>query len=65
MVNLQKFMTRSMGECDRQRFVLVHVDYNVAATMLRTTTTIKKAYKSRGHKQSKHIQENFSLENEK
>ena len=41
------------------------VDYNVAATMIRNYYNNQKAYKSRGHKQSKHIQENFSLESMK
>jgi glycosyltransferase involved in cell wall biosynthesis len=41
------------------------VDYNVAATMIRNYYNNQKAYKSRGHKQSKHIRENFSLESMK
>jgi glycosyltransferase involved in cell wall biosynthesis len=38
------------------------VDYAVASTMLKNFYNNQKAYKSRGHKQAKHINQNFSLD---
>ena len=37
-------------------------DYALAATMIKNLFVNQKAYKSRGHKQAKHIKENFSLD---
>ena len=39
-----------------------YVDYANAATMLKNLYNNQKAYKSRGHKQAKYIQDNFSLD---
>lgn len=37
-------------------------DYSIASTMIRNFFNNQKAYKARGHKQAKHIKENFSLD---
>ena len=37
-------------------------DYSIASTMIRNFFSNQKAYKARGHKQAKHIKENFSLD---
>ena len=37
-------------------------DYALAATMIKNLFVNQKAYKSRGHKQAKHISENFTLD---
>ena len=38
------------------------VDYALASTMIKNLYNNQKAYKARGHKQAKHITENFSLD---
>jgi glycosyltransferase involved in cell wall biosynthesis len=38
-----------------------YVDYALASTMIKNLYNNQRAYKARGHKQSKHIYENFSL----
>ena len=41
---------------------LFTTDYSIASTKIRNFFNNQKAYKARGHKQAKHIKENFSLD---